>query len=311
MTQSGLPTLTARSTGDGTSAVGLIPFDAGHARVLLGAHLHGDLELMFYAEGRGVDRLGEFAYDVGPGDVLLVTPGIVHDASGLSTARGWAVEFDADAATLARRKPGQEGTAARLWWSNPLLAPFIAAGQGPTYARFHVPDDQQARWVARLREMEREQTEQSEGWREVVAAQLQVTLIELARLAGPYTVGLRSQGEVLLARVFDVIDERYREPLSTRDVAAAVALSPGYLTTLVRRRTGRTVLDWILERRMAAARRLLLCTDLSAEAIAGQVGFGEAAYFNRRFRAHHGLSPGRWRSAALAGALAPLPHQVS
>jgi AraC family transcriptional activator of pobA len=302
-----LPTLTARRTAAGMSRVEVIPFDARHARVLLGPHRHSDLELMFYADGRGVDRLGEFAFDLGAGDVLLVAPGIVHDASGLATARGWAVEFDAAAVSPGRQRPQQDETAARLWWSNPLLAPFVAAGQRPTYARFHVPEQQQLRWAARLEEMEREQTEQHQGWREVVGAQLQVTLIDLARLAGPGTAGLRQQGEVLLARVFDIIDERYREPLSTADVAAAVALSPGHLTTLVRRRTGRAVLDWILERRMAAARHLLVSTDLSAEAVAGRVGFSDPTYFNRRFRAYHGLSPGRWRSAALGSALTPVP----
>jgi hypothetical protein len=43
----------------------------------------------------------------------------------------------------------------------------------------------------------------------------------------PGTAGLREQVEVLLAWVFDVIDERYREPLSAADVAAGVALGPG------------------------------------------------------------------------------------
>ena len=93
-----------------------------------------------------------------------------------------------------------------------------------------------------------------------VTAYLAITLVELARLAAPSTAGLRQQGELVLARVFEVVDERYAGRLSTSDVAAAVGLTPGYLTTLVRERTGRTVLDWITERRMAAARALLLTT---------------------------------------------------
>ena len=299
-----LPTLTARR-GSAGAAVEVIAFTGGHARALLGPHLHGDLELMFYAAGAGEDRLGDVRFDVRAGDVLLVTPGIVHDASGLGDARGWAVEFGADAATVGGGAGAARTSAARLWWANPLLAPFVAAGQAPAYARFHVPAEDQPRWAGRLAEMEREQATQADGWRDVLAALLQVTLIELARLAAQYATGLRQQGEALLAEVFDVIDACYREPLSTADVAAAVGLTPGYLTTLVRRRTGRTVLDWILERRMAAARELLLSTDLSAETIAGRVGFADPAYFNRRFRTYHGVSPGRWRTVALSSSLAP------
>jgi len=295
-----LPTFTARQEGSG-AAVEVIPFAPGHARAVLGPHLHGDLELMYFADGAGTDRLGDARFDVDAGDLLLVTPGIVHDASGLGTARGWAVEFDADAA----RRGSDADRPGGLWWANPLLAPFVAAGQAPHYARFHVPGPDRPRWVERLREMQREQEARDQGWHDVVQALLHVTLIDLARLAAPYATGLRQQGDSVLADVFDVIDARYREPLSTADVADAVGMTPGYLTTLVRRRTGRTVLDWILEKRMAAARDLLLSTDMSAEAVAQAVGFTDPRYFNRRFRRYHGLSPGRWRSTARASNLLP------
>jgi AraC family transcriptional activator of pobA len=80
----------------------------------------------------------------------------------------------------------------------------------------------------------------------------------------------------------EAVDARFEDRLSTAEVADAVRLSPGYLTTLVRQRTGRTVLDWITERPMSAARTLLLRTDLSAEAIAPRVGYDDPAYFSRR-----------------------------
>lgn len=297
MTDDDVPTLAARRRPGDRTTVEVIRFDGSHDRALLGPHRHSDLELMYYACGKGVDRLGNNDFDVVPGDVLLITPGIVHDASGLGAAEGWAVEFDVEAASTAPRS--SDSPVMRLWWSNPLLTPFVAAGQRARYARFHVPEADQDRWTARLRAMETEQELRQEGHDDVVAAYLTITLVELARLAAPYGAGLRLQGEALLAQVFDVIDERYAEQLSTSDVAEAVGLTSGYLTTLVRRRTGRTVLDWITERRMAAARELLLTTDLSAELIATRVGYEDPTYFNRRFRAVHGLPPGQWRTSAV------------
>jgi AraC-like DNA-binding protein len=297
-----IPTLGARHVPGGPAAVEVIPFDAGHDRALLGPHRHRDLELMFYASGSGTDRLGDQRFDVAAGDVLLVTPGIVHDASGIGTATGWAVEFAVDAAGAPGAGAGTPGAAVlRLWWSNPLLTPFVAAGQRARYARFCVPAADRPRWAARFDAMHAEQSQRSDGHAEAIAAYLTITLVELARLAAPSTAGLRQQGELLLARVFEVVDDRYAERLSTSDVAAAVGLTPGYLTTLVRERTGRTVLDWITERRMAAARTLLLTTDLSAELVARRVGYEDPTYFNRRFRAVHGLAPGRWRSSVTGG----------
>ncbi len=108
---------------------------------------------------------------------------------------------------------------------------------------------------------------------------------------------LRENREPMLAAVFEVIERRYAEPLSLRDVAAAVSVSPGHLTSTVRRRTGRTVQEWITERRMVQARRLLAATELPVGDVGSQVGFRDAGYFARTFRKVHGISPVQWRRA--------------
>ena len=83
-----------------------------------------------------------------------------------------------------------------------------------------------------------------------------------------------------------------------REVAADVGMSPGHLTTRVGRRTGRTVQQWITERRLGEARRLLTDTDLTVAAVAGRVGYQDAGYLTRRFRTAHGATPQEWRRAA-------------
>ena len=76
-----------------------------------------------------------------------------------------------------------------------------------------------------------------------------------------------------------------------------MSLTPGHLTTVVRRKTGRTVLEWIAERRLAEARRLLVQTDLAVEEVGRRVGYGDAGYFGRAFRRAHGATPLGWRRA--------------
>jgi AraC-like DNA-binding protein len=66
-------------------------------------------------------------------------------------------------------------------------------------------------------------------------------------------------------------------------------------TTVVRRRTGRTVQEWIIERRMSEARVLLGGTDLPISEIARRVGVADAGYIARLFRTIHGVSPRRLR----------------
>lgn len=100
-----------------------------------------------------------------------------------------------------------------------------------------------------------------------------------------------------LSRVFRFIEANYHRPITLNDVAQAVGYSPAYLTNLMRRQTGQTVQRWIIERRMAAARCLLLETDQVVTQIATQVGYHHVVHFFRQFRKFHGTTPQVWRSS--------------
>ncbi len=102
-----------------------------------------------------------------------------------------------------------------------------------------------------------------------------------------------------LSEVFCFIETNYYQPITLSDVAVAVDYSPAYLTNLVRRRTGQTVQNWIIKRRMTAARSLLLETDETVEAIATKVGYQSLVHFFRQFRTYHGTTPQAWRRSQL------------
>jgi AraC family transcriptional activator of pobA len=65
---------------------------------------------------------------------------------------------------------------------------------------------------------------------------------------------------------------------------------------VVRRKTGRTVQQWITQRRLQEARRLLTDTDLPITAVARRCGYTDPSYFIKRFRTEHQLTPAQWRT---------------
>jgi AraC-like DNA-binding protein len=290
-----VPTYEAPRDPGRRTAIDLQRFDTDHARVRVGLHGHRDLELLYFERGGGRHSVAGTTWPARAGDVVLIAPGQVHDLTGLTQdAIGWAVEFSPhDIRDLA-----QSAGPLLLWRSNPLLYPFVAAEVDPDIARFRVAPADRERWERRLRELHHELAASPEGHGHAIAALLLLVLVDVARLARDVPGEMRGRDEPLLARVFEVIETRFVEPLSLRDVAEQVGLTPGYLTTLVRERTGRTVGDWILDRRLAEARTLLLGTDLTVEAVAMRVGFHDPAYFSRRFRLAHDCAPGAWRRAA-------------
>ncbi len=97
-------------------------------------------------------------------------------------------------------------------------------------------------------------------------------------------------------KVFEFIEANFYRPLELKEVAANLGYSPAYLTNLVRQKTGRTVKQWIIERRMEKARQLLLNTEKAIAQIARDTGYTDTSYFIRQFKQLHGTSPKLWRS---------------
>ena len=261
------------------------------------AHAHDYMVLGYVERGAGRLRVDDRTWELVTGDLLVVAPGQVVTpewSEDLAEAAVWSTSFPPDA--VERRSPGTFGS----WRAHPLLFPFVG-GSGGGVQRLPVPETEREAWLRRFGDLERELRERREGHAEAALAHLTLLLVELARLAADVPGHLRVRDEPLLAAVFDVIERRYGEPISLRDVADAVGLSAGHLTTVVGRRTGRTVLQWITERRLAEARRLLAETDLAVQAVAARVGYADVGYLIRRFRAAHGVPPQEWRRAGRAG----------
>ena len=98
-----------------------------------------------------------------------------------------------------------------------------------------------------------------------------------------------------LSSVFQFIETHYQQSIQLQDIADVVGYSPAYLTSLVSSQTGRSVKQWIIERRMTQARAMLSNTDKPVKKIAGETGYLDTGYFIRQFRQIHGLSPQVWR----------------
>ena len=98
-----------------------------------------------------------------------------------------------------------------------------------------------------------------------------------------------------LREVFEFIELNYHQSIRLKEVAQAVGYSSAYLTDLVRRLSGKTVNNWIIERRIAEASTLLLETNYSVEQIALDVGYQNINHFYRQFRNYHQTTPQSWR----------------
>lgn len=219
------------------------------------------------------------------GDVHLIPPGDPHGPARFDDMEGWGLTFHAEAFPHEDAHWGSQ-TGLKL---GPLLR--VRGGSHPVLR----PDAEQRRRLEEwMRLLEREQEGHARSRDEAMSALLRLVLIELERMSGPEDApDPARQGTARQALTY--IEAHALEPLSLAQVAEAVERSSTHLASVMRKETGRTVGQWILEYRMAEARRRLRGTDEQVEVIAERVGYADVTHFIRQFRRTHGQTPAAWR----------------
>lgn len=98
-----------------------------------------------------------------------------------------------------------------------------------------------------------------------------------------------------LARAAALIEARYDQPLTVRDLAAEAGMSQSRFFARFSEVHGATPHAALTDARLRAAQRLLSDTTLSIAEIAARTGHGDQSALTRRMKAVLGVTPAAWR----------------
>ena len=101
----------------------------------------------------------------------------------------------------------------------------------------------------------------------------------------------------LVQKTVLLIDSDLAADLSLRSLAANQGVSAGYLSSLFKRETGKTVSEYIREKRMKHAAHLLSTTRLQIQTVAMHCGIMDVQYFSKQFKREVGMSPKEYRDS--------------
>ncbi len=106
----------------------------------------------------------------------------------------------------------------------------------------------------------------------------------------------------VVEEVIRYIDENLDRELHRRDLADLVYLNPDYLNRLFKKQTGKTLKEFIIERKMAEAKKILQLTRLPVSLVAAKVGYDNFSHFSYAYKKVTGQSPLESRNAYQRGA---------
>ena len=91
------------------------------------------------------------------------------------------------------------------------------------------------------------------------------------------------------------IHTHLHQRITVQELSADCSLSRPYLSRLFREEVGVPLTQYILEKKLDAAKRLLESTEQSISAIANTLAFSSESHFISVFRRLNGLTPGEYR----------------
>ncbi len=96
-------------------------------------------------------------------------------------------------------------------------------------------------------------------------------------------------------RAMDYIEAHLHDKQSLEEIAGYAGITSAYLSELFHKETGLTLGNYIIRRRIEAAKNMLRYTDQKVAEIAEILAFSNASHFQRVFKKETGCTPSQYR----------------
>lgn len=99
----------------------------------------------------------------------------------------------------------------------------------------------------------------------------------------------------ILQNIKNYLDTHYTEKITLDFLSGKFFINKFYLSRIFREKFGHSITQYLLQRKITQAKKLLRFTDLSIEEISRECGMNDANYFSRIFKKIEGTTPGQFR----------------
>ena len=106
----------------------------------------------------------------------------------------------------------------------------------------------------------------------------------------------KKSSEVICEQAVQIIQDRYaQQDLSVMIISEEIGVSPNYLSSLIKKTTGSSLVEILTKKRIEKAMELLQCTGMKIGEITELCGYKDQYYFSHCFKKLTGVSPNKYR----------------
>lgn len=244
-------------------------------------HSHDFLEVAFVLSGVGKYRIEDEVYDIQEGDLIILNPGVKHQALFVKEADVPTTEFFVGFSDI--QIPG-------------FAANYLPIPEGAYM--IHTTGELRQKLFKICSSMEAENAVWREGRYFMLKAYLMQMLLLIIReqcepvaSSGRYAFESMNR-KYIVEQLVNYLEDHYNEKVSLDQIAENMYLSPFYISKIFKSETGDTPIRHLINIRLEKARDLLRNGyDGSIQEVAAMVGYDDAYHFSKLFKKHYGITP--------------------
>lgn len=154
-----------------------------------------------------------------------------------------------------------------------------------------------------IAQVERElRGEETRFTQEIVSSLIGATLYKVGDVLDRYLAEhpdpenpVRNRGEEYFKEFLELLGAHYKQERSVGFYAQRLCITPKYLTTLIKRISGKSVSEWIDSYVTIEAKTLLKYSAMSVQEIAYYLNFPNQSFFGSYFKRNTGMSPSQYK----------------
>lgn len=261
-----------------------------------------DHQWMFCTGGKAYYEADGRKYDLLPGSLLLIEPGIPHSFwldESLPADIKWVhfdIEFRQDVYDLDAMLSSGKGHLfdEQLVDQHYLRKSYTFDGhiELPTIAVFEALDEVSHYFDQMLNAYNTHR----QSWQLTARANwLKVMELLVDQLTDGKNTTNVSSPSALIKDMCAYIDNNYHNKLTRKNLGNYYGYNQDYIGKLFKGEMNKSISTYINELRIEKAKTLLMRTDLSVQNISELVGYSDVFYFSKKMKSMTGRSPSEWR----------------